>query len=820
MRYLLFAITFLFFIAGCTAIMQPYVDEYEAAYRAQQEEDRALFDATLLPLCAEGECVFFVCDQTSQSTFQLLGLAQRTSLEGATCEFRSPCGPEEFNDIQEDVDVRVRPFAIGQGTGFGDFADAQSYCQSRLDMPVKWLYSPNSDTYPLPRAQRAACFLDKETMPLYILYSGGKTANVQSATEVADALKAVGPVIITTEMDVDVAGLSDAERTQLLNNVEAQAISMKITCPDCLIALGVRMGDTETLDALLSRPAVQDNVDLIAFGINTHYSNATCNPASSDARQPAISMYVSEVYPFARKILYEYNKSSVIAYALFDTGATAATNPDGSPSCIWDTVHVQEAQRYLFDRAIQPLVGYGAIGFAPYAFSRNSDNPLNCRDCQLAEIDVQGQINEENERFLNWFSFCQSYKASVENLPLKEVLVLYSTQPGTVCSITHNNFAFYSLSATEQGPYAPVIVRPELQEPVPPFIACDACVFDPDPEGGQEFPFSIPDFSHSYQEAYCDGGDEPEMIQIIQAIDRFADKRDLDPMLVRAMSWQESGFDRCVSTDTVPIRHSCNPYNIDNHGDLRIFDPLGCDVDPPPSGQKFCTYGLMQSQEYPGDIYQRVAPADEEPEYPDRLVQCAAELNLIDDEGNPKPYEYNPFDSLHSVCVGTLAMQEYLQLWTSRFDSDYHDLATLLGVRGTDKENERNILATYFALHRYNGGGARTDWLERQVGLFVAQRGLTSCSGDDPACTPPPRAVPSACVGNDDFMDYIRRCRVYHPSFDRSSPVDYGSNVLGKYEALRQECGESNCPSYRRLQQAIAAEGEEGGIEPAEESRT
>src|SRR4029453_13426791 len=126
------------------------------------------------------------------------------------------CTPQraaQINNLSANPDITIRQFMIAQGPIFGDFAYANTYCSDRLSMAVQWLIGDANTSYTLPDAGRSMCFLSKDVIPVYILYSNGtqllNTSRVRQmgrilGTEGDDLYMGrlssgpVGPVVVVT----------------------------------------------------------------------------------------------------------------------------------------------------------------------------------------------------------------------------------------------------------------------------------------------------------------------------------------------------------------------------------------------------------------------------------------------------------------------------------------------------------------------------------------------------------------------------------------------------------------------------------------------
>lgn len=844
----------LLLLSGCTEITKAYVtDSYEKSFKPVNPNEpgydplkaHTLFDPANYADCKVGTCEAFMCQNRKTP---LLALdVPRWGLSGGSCWFEPDFDKAKWDKVQApNSPVAVRQFMIGQGASFEDFTEASRFCGGNsLDFSVKWLVAPDGGEYPLPLVSRASCFLDRSIIPMYILYSNGKAVSETQAAKIAGMFKGKGPVILVSEMDFD------STDPVIRSNVVRQVKAMKTACQDpvtkksdCIIAFGVRMNDKDALKLLADTGNGYDDVftksvDLVAFSVNNHYSKQVCEPDPQATK--AAPLIFSEAFLFVQSIRYDYDKSSIIPYMMFDRLDTAPIGPN--LPCLWNERQVDEAHRYFFEKAMPVLAGMGVIGAAPYSYYKES-NPLHCNDCGLYQVDPARQAY--TDRFMNWFAFCNAYKISSSKSSgdlgaAGSLLSIYATQEGTICGFAQNNHAFYSRSIYQPAsPYSYTstvrIQRPAYEPTSSPsaFFACAACVNDAYP--GQPFPFAsvgstpLP-LALCKGDAVANGRTAQDIASAINAIDRFAGQRDLDPMLIRAMVDYESGYDHC-SISKVDISAKCNKYNLDNiipddrnnpqnnwnppagippgTAEPAIFDPsLRCTVTPVLPGQKYCAYGLMQVSPdeifYPGYVYDQLKQP-----YPDIINKCAQELGIAD------PKDLNPFDEATSLCLGTLEYQRHYSKEVSpKFTKSVRKFLDVDGTTHADA-NRLSILITYVTLHRYSKGGSdMVTWLiDDQAPNFADQKNLKAA--DCKAQNPQPicgkvdtwvqrGANRALCFGNSDFISFIDNCAKYDPKAPFASEVakgtwkDYGTRVLSRYNYLTTNCANSVCPSLKQM---------------------
>ncbi|MBI5133671.1 MAG: hypothetical protein HZA83_03065, partial [Thaumarchaeota archaeon] len=683
-----------------------------------------------------------------------------------TCKIDSDCAEKKFLDTWESNDKEVRMFMIGQGATFADFNDANPYCKDRMNLAVKWLAvdPENPQTYPLPKKERADCFLDFGVVPVYILYSQSKDINAEWAGKIAEELKDSGPVIITTEIDFD------SSNPQTLKQIADQVVAIYEGCGgdkrQCMIALAPKMGDTKAVDDFFTNYAyLKDKVDMVAYGINTRYSHAECdNPAA---------LY-SEALNFSKHILYEHGKPSLVAYTLLEPGYNADKGTE--KECIWSEAGIADTYAYFFPYALPSFIKRGVLGFALYNFNSTSD-PLNCPSCKVADNPTYLQ---------NWFGFCQKYKTDVANLPRGEMFSVFPSKPSGGCTFASNpqyfgNIPYGSIGAA--GPQFMEAITPELDPKNQTAFRCEWCVnnvTDADnwPDDLQVGKQTVPD------ETFCT--QYPEL-------DKYADYYDLDPMLLRAIVWHESGFQKCAASIVGP-GDACYEKAYDG-----IVDPAGeCTKE---AGKKYCAFGLTQVIESPYIYW---------PDSPTNFPELVEQFETLQTKGRSEAIAYakgcsktfNPFDPANAACMGAYKINKALNNYLPEMKK-HADLFNLVDEDGNVDENKVRIMATYLALHEYFGdqstpNGATND--------FVKQKNLdkTACFGDKPPgyCENPNHELDkdwyTSCVGQKNFMTYVQVCVIGWAEKNNPKPHgDYGAEVLAQYRGLSEKCEKlerSGCP--------------------------
>lgn len=613
------------FAAGCVDMIGGG-RAYGEFWSSSIDNSVAIYDPDDVGVCGNVECHAMVCENRSgffSSVFP--------SFVGGNCHFENLAGEAPVDDAEQRMELSrqtfnelihgerenagIRTFMIGIGPNFGEFGEANRWCNNRMTMAVQWLVGDEDLAYPNADPGRAICFLDKNTVPLYVLYSSGNLDDekVNSAGLIAETLYEgggtftgralpgpVGPVIITTEMDAD---LTDP---QVRDYVLRQAAAIKGNCPDgadgevyCMVALGSRLNDYEGLGATLDDPRA-DNIDLVAFGINSRRA-ISCN---------FNNLYL-DAQDFSRFAWYEHDKPTVMPYILFDS-AGDVFDETGDIVCSWSEGEMIRGYNAFFPN-LPAFKDSGVIGAAAYDFnttwvgvSANAD-PLGCDSCSLGR---------NRERLASWFSGCQRttgiYRvdddcngcddpdppdccegnfAQTPGIPL-----VLPNQSGGGCNFGDQwdfimNFRYgtgasNSFSDPDTG---------ELQGPMPKLISCDACMneninfpyaddlptFTIADEGTERNRFgSFPGVSPETAAAFPDLNGKDITCTAYSELNYWAGVRNIDPMYVRAVAMTESGLDPC-STACSPkpdtTRAGCIPGNY-GKGYNFMEDPSGqCD---------------------------------------------------------------------------------------------------------------------------------------------------------------------------------------------------------------------------------------------------
>lgn len=818
--YLLFAV--FLFIAGCAS----YVRDYSRIYESGLNRDpRAIFDYTQFTTFEPFKCQCFVCEPKQSSFFSFF-----TSLKGGSCRLETNCSQETFSAINSQdgtgrgertgtgLGWTIRQFMIGQGATFADFGPANQYCGDRLDMSVRWLVAkPYRDAatgtmrvtkYPLPQKSRATCFLDIGVMPVYILYSEGKGVDPERAAEIATELRDAGPVIITSEIDFD------SSDSAIVENVKSQVKSMKLACPTCLIAVAPRMNDTAGLDRVFSDQEARRSTDLVAFGINTRYSRLDCsNPANQALRDnPVDAVYYYNALNFSQYIRNKYQKPSIIPYVLFEINQPwgyANTCPPLSEQDVFDPANPDNAHSKFFANYLVQFLNSGTIGIAPYKFSRGGDDPLHCTDCSLSKTE---------SRLQSWFGWCQKHKLATRVLPNElspsgELLAVYPNASSGYCDFGQN-FQLYAKAFYPDRDFS-LTPNVTMDPPQRVRVTCDACVN----QEGTDFPFDVGPRAGGAQPDWCTRWDSD--------ISANADPLDIDPMIVRAIIWQESNGLRdaedYVSTraenrgrcavSAVSSGDSCYSYAYDYVEDPdNVCPPAGTQISAggAPASTRLCAFGIMQTLD---SSYTYWGPIDD-PRVSQAISASAYNIRTGVLTGRPRETRdiaqqctsdgrFNPFNPSHNICDGVNKFSIYLTAGTAKARQNAVSL-NAVNADGSINTTKVTFLGYYFGLHNYYGSGGDSTYggIDNWVRVFAAQKthgpgecaaredGRFICPGIDwPVTLDCKNNAYGNTVAGGDPVKFIRKCVFESHETRRAGGIfepasDYGSQVLAKYLAL------------------------------------
>ncbi len=702
---------------------------------------------------SNGTCMAMLCQNvTPQFPYNIF---YDSSLKGGNCSFL-PCNETQYNDTitGKYTGVSVRLFMFGAGQSFLPFADANVYCNNSMKMSVKWLIGTNYSTYPMAKKERAECFLDKNVIPTYILYSNFTNINATRAGEIAANLNGAGPAIIVSEADLD---NSNASNYPLVKN---EIITMKAKCPKCLIALGIKLNGSSEYNVtqeLFRDSAFMQSVDIVAYGVNSHYFSE-CNP----------DLLLWYAVNYSKFLLFNYTKPSLISYALFDAGNSS----DGS--CRWYNETVGNGYSELY-ADVGTFAGNGIIGASLYSFY--GIGPFQCEDCAFmdpnsATCSPSGYNPVQlNPRFFNYMGFCQAYYSGIgENISGIMPPVFSNGSNNCNYAFNSNILRYLNVSDTEIKPLVPYQITASK-----PFFQCAGCT------GNGTIPTefkAVPTPSTSQCTDY-----KP-------SIEIAADNFDMDPALLRAAVWQESNFNKCAVSYVPKSNMNCNPLNLtdipdpdpkcpctfaqqDLYTDPASANPVSpCTATGTGEVCKPCAFGLAQVIEYPWVVYKDnpLLPV------PDPVRMCAMKLTQ---DGYP---DFDPFRPYDGPCAYAY---KFMVINLPKSYAFINTGGNLVKLDAATDQNKKDWFATFFALdlmfgHQGKPGCykltdvSQQDWIDD----FANQKDRTDCASNPVVCMGETTANPDCC-GNKDFMKYVKFC-------EHNGSFSYAYDVIDKYAGLTQ----------------------------------
>jgi len=734
-------------------------------YERSTAGEGAVLDMSLANACPTGDCMCMACDAHGMAD-PVYAKFYTFSYYYEECKF-TKCNETDFNTYMnaEPNNEKMNFFMIGQG-GFGEFNKANPYCNNSLRMPVKWLDSRyGAGEYPLPDARRAGCFLDKGSIPLYILYSRGQSVSPSRAEEIAHLFSGtilgdMGPIIITAEFEFN------SSNPAIRENVSAQVKAMKRACPDCLIALAPRIWDNSTeLEEMFQDQAFNNSVDLFAFGINSHDFN-TCDP----------TRIYSDAVQYSEYLLYKYKKPSVWAYILFDNDWSA------DQSCHWDESLLSRAYTDFY--TYQPAFpSTGVIGASLY--SMYGIGSLNCTDCGLFNISGDPIASRQ----ASWFSNCQGLFATSSVLP-----IVFSNAPGTTCAFGQSAYSYVGDSSfyTEQ----PVPTEPAGAWPQ--FYSCDSCMVEVRPASIMISP------NTAFSDRACT--DFP-------VLDVYSDIRDIDPAYVRALVWWESGgFDDCeVGTSGAPCGRVTPMYE--------VVDPDGrCPAYATPSYQRpskhACDMGLIPVFSPPEDYWAGIT-------FKDWMYAPEGELAIA--KACAGDEKFNPFNVEHNVCLGTYEVAQHIKTAEGIVASNEGrlGLTAIKNEYGEEEyENAKGLVTLFIARTQFIAPEVWSTYGNKWMNDFTKYSNYDDhfCSGtsDHQCCdSGHVRYDLRNCCGSSDFISFVTDDTCWtltgtNVEEKYRDPIMNAKKIMALYLGVREKCGICDGEKWRENVEEWASRTPEG----------
>jgi hypothetical protein len=853
MRKLFYLAVFLILLSGCMDVIGSSTD-YATEYTKYL--GKRIAASSEAEECRVGNCTCMVCENVSY--FWNLW----SSLAGGNCSFYHPCTPEAYEEInKEGDDIAARNFMYGAGPSFFDFGESNEYCHGKQTMAVHWLTGREGRDYDLPDAGRAMCMLQKEVIPVYVLYSGGENIDAGRSYEIGEELgwKAariitdqrltkVGPVIVTTEINYEMDDVPE---------VVKQIYKLNEGCGNhppndikCFVAVAPRIGDREALDAVMNELGDdRDYVQMLAFGIDSHYSNGSCTGRSMGTMAEGFAAYG----------LYTYGLPSVIPYVLFDQGTV-----DPVIGCPWDENAVREGYRYFFPSGSIMLRDVGVVGIAPYSFnsSQYGGDPLHCNDCDIAA---------NFGRLESWYGGCQRMVKISEKQQGGGFAVVFPNESGGDCNYVTQTDYFGSLYRDSYGVDIlddPVTPLEELEEIT---WRCDECLADGEDLGELYTIFKQYDSGGAKEKtdwiSKIEGHIAAGTCERYPAIEYYSSRFSVDPMLVRGIIEFESNWHPCSvscagpdgeggafetadgrTRNCVGGRYSAgydyiyDPGNVYYEGIGYCSEQTALAEPASPGDYRFLAMGLMQIMNSPYTYW----PVEEggTGEYEDLFIDAK-------DRGRTENVpaarfcseEFNPFNASHNICRGTAQLGgitdqgEFADAWltaaearcTSRTEGRVKDLFD----RSDRKRDE--VMRTFVGIYKLTGVWENTDYDRRTCGdqpigecwadLFCQAKQLKEETFDCMEIAP--GIYPEGCVGEGEpdksicfdicwdsqapqtcnFIAFVD-CMVHRGETGRDPrssgledrlSVDAGLKKLFAFNYYNTHCENSHCPPYKQI---------------------
>ncbi|MEM4367272.1 MAG: hypothetical protein QW035_04055 [Candidatus Anstonellales archaeon] len=664
-----FLIALLIFLSGCaelkndmnalsSATLNKPLVETDLAKMAQQQA--ALVDTT-------NDCSCMVCKQKTP------WLSSVPSLYEGECSFDTNCSRDEIHNISittTSTHTFVQRALVGQGPSMGTFRYANKFCNNSLSLATQWV-TRQQFSYPIVSKSIPKCYLEKNVMPLYLLYSTGTSPDPNEGGKFAAQFKDLGPVLIVS----DFSAKKDASRDDT-SIIRAQLQAMKQECPNCLIGFGVKYGETEFAHSVLSDKATRDAVDFIGVGFDNKEmmkKESTCDP----------NVAITKLFVWSRNLTYAFDKPVVWAYILLDKGIFVMGN---GKQCRWtEDYNTQFIKIYYLQ--LQQLTSSGIIGSSMYSLVSNAGGgPIDCANCGM--FDFSKQNADQLQEFRHWFYFCQiAYSGPYAPI------IHFPVGPLPQCVLVSSNYQIPFATISIDNPLDPLKSDP-LE------YTCTGCLYYedlPDP-----YDRCITPYSPGSAPGASDPSDNDLCNTYKDVSDGYSDLYSIPPAITRAVMWVMSGgagtIDKCAYYYATSSDPFCNPGPAPPPYPPYISDPSSvCSISPQPqSGQRYCNFGLTGLQIAPFTYY------NSDPhglELPYNAKRC-----------NPN---FNPFDPYDNLCAFGGELSKNL---SSAYKFVDENADKLLQFRGTDYESdERDLIAMFIALHMYYG-----DWDSSWISSYAS----------------------------------------------------------------------------------------------------
>ncbi len=664
-----------------------------------------------------------------------------STLYKGNCSF-SKCNLTDFaNELENSTDnLQTRAFMLGFGPSSVSTDAANLYCNYSMQLSIRWLQGNEFEPPPVPKADRAKCWLDLNTLPVYIYYTQGKNIDAVRTGEIAEEMDGVGPVMIATEAWLD------SKNDAAIQKVKDQIDAIKAKCDKCMVVLTVN-GSTESRKEALRKilgsgdistgagfSPYYDKVDVIGFGFLAN-DYPTCSPTD----------VVGENYLFSRFVLRNYSKPTIWLYV----GASRGNN--SKQTCLWTEEKTHNFYQQIFASS-QAMASSGIIGVGFYEFSDYS-GPLSCngkkQGCGYGLLTYNG--SQKHPEINTWSSRCQYFGVEQFRSPI----IFSRNGYGSVCGPLQmeNNRMFKATSIefnTALGLNYSFVNKTERER----YIRCgEICVSDLPLTDWQIFDNSPKGFSSGH----CD---------LYPLIDEQADKREVSALFFRSILTQESGFDPfAVSCRATPCLGSS--YNL-RAPELCLLLGLPEDCAHVPGGywgdsqvhsdcppqQSVCAIGMAQCIDYPGKYYVDMGMG-----IPEAIKNCGSSGDGTD---------YNPFNPADSACCGLNKLKANLDNPTfgtrQWVDANWAELTKCEG----GIKDDPGWVAYYLAANMYYGSPSKGPF-----NAFLSQR---DANGE--------------CSGEQHYINYLRTT---YPPNSQGPNADYAAHTISRYLDAIKEC-KSECP--------------------------
>ena len=296
-------------------------------------------------------------------------------------------------------------------------------------------------------------------------------------------------------------------------------------------------------------------------------------------------------------------------------------------------------------------------------------------------------------------------------------------------------------------------------------------------------------------------------------INQWTAKRNLDPILVRAVVKTQSDFDSCAVTkvcnnETINTAKNCSPADSTgaSQGFLvgydEMYDPAGkCTINNAAPGEtpdwRTLGVGLMQLIEPPYTFWPSVAaPMGRNGQYFDIYDRTGLNLKTLP-EAQACNERFNPFDMNDNLCLGTAKLSVIL-------GEVKNVLALHKGIFGNSPKNEVTVFVLGNMYSGVWGSASRAqDFVKASPGCSSEQangncwinsffesmtvngaycgsnQGDTKCKDGKPRMEPP-----YVCYGYTDFVKFVKECRT--PFL--SPQLNPGESLLREYDRLVLGC--------------------------------